>query len=133
MSIPFSEEIESFLMETGPFVKDHALFTLIRSMDEAKPCLGFTYERCDRYAGIWFPTEADAQTFRAALNSQIGWSIASKPDLLSAESDLNPFTVPVACISPVPKDIADRNDKYGGDAMVGALSACMEAGIEVRL
>ncbi len=120
-------------MEKGPFVKSHELFTLIRTMEEASPCMGVTYETCDQYAGIWFRSLTEATTFRDALNARIGWSIASKPDVMGADSDVNPFTFSVVCVSPLPKEIAERNDRYGGDAMVGALAACVEAGAEVRL
>ena len=120
-------------MERGPFIKSHPLFALIRGMpdDVCNGCLGFTYEVFDRYAGIWFKTEAQAWTFRDTMNKQIGWSIISKPDVMDKYSDLNPFTCDVACVLPLPKNIADRNEKYGGDAMKGALAACREAGIEV--
>lgn len=122
-------------MEKGPFVKDHELFTLIRSMPKElrSGCMGFTYENCDRYAGIWFETEEQAWTFRHAMNKRIGWSIISNPETMDKYDDLNPFTCDVACVSPLPKDIADRNDKYGGDALKGALAACRESGIEVRI
>lgn len=120
-------------MDKGPFVKEHPLFSLVREMEQAKGCLGFTYETGDCYAGIYFKTMEEATTFHDACNKHVGWSIISKPEWLDQYSDSNPFTKAVACVSPLPKVIADRNDKYGGDAMVGALMACVDAGVEVRL
>lgn len=123
-------------MEQGPFEKDHELFALIRSgsFDEHRQeCMGFTYETPDKYAAIWFKSVASATAFRDAMNKHMGWSIISKPDMLSSNSDLNPFTCDAVCVCPLPKDIADRNDKYGGDAMAAALDVCRQAGIEVRI
>lgn len=120
-------------MEKGPFVKDHEFFILVKLVPESKTALGFTYETWDSYAAIWFKTVKEANDFRTAVNQSVGWSIASKTDVVDKHSEANPWTIDVAYVSILPKDLADRNDKYGGDALVGALAACVEAGAEVSM
>ena len=121
-------------MQTGPYIKDHALFVIIKDLGkDIDEFMGLTYETGDSYAGIWFKTKKAAEAMRKTVNERIGWSILSKPEAYGMYDDGNPFTCDAVCVSPVPKDIADRNDKYDGDAMVGALMECIESGIEVRI
>ena len=114
-------------MEEGPFVKGHELFALIQNSG----CMGVTYETDDQYAAIWFKSMTDAAAFRKCTNERVGWSIISKPEALSAESESNPFACDAVCVCPLPKRIADRNEKYGGNAMAAALDACRQAGIQI--
>ena len=119
-------------MEKGPFTKGHDVFDIIKERcDEG--FMGVTYERNDRYTGVWFKTTQTAEAARKTINEHVGWSIMSKPGGYDKEDDDNPFTCDCFCVALVPKDVADRNDKHGGDPMVGALSECVEAGIEVRI
>lgn len=120
-------------MEKGPFTKDHLFFLLAKTLPESKTALGFTYETWDAYAVVWFRTVEEANDFRSAVNQSVGWSVASKPDVLDKNEGTNPWTMDVANVCILPKEIADRNDKYGGDALVGALAACVEAGVEIKI
>lgn len=120
-------------MEKGPFIKDHEFFLLAKTLPESKTALGFTYETWDAYAAVWFRTVKEANDFRVAVNQSVGWSIASKPDVVNKSDELNPWTIDAAYVSILPKETADRNDKHGGDALVGALAACVEAGAEIKI
>lgn len=119
-------------MEKGPYIKSHPVIQAIRDFNPAG-CKGFTYEIFDKYTTIWFNHLAEAELFRRDFNAKIGWSIVTKPEMISSDDDANPYIIDVACVCLVPKDIADRNEKYDGDAMKGALMELVESGIEVRL
>lgn len=135
-------------MEKGPYVKEHPFFQFIRvdlaQNDPETPVAGFTYETSDTYACIWLcvkeqsaPTLQQllvyAQTLRSRVNSAVGYNILSKPDERGACDQDNPFTTDAVCLAVLPRDVAERADKYGGNPMAAALAACIEAGAEVRL
>lgn len=121
-------------METGPFTKEHAIFVIVRDIGkEIDGLMGFTYENDDSYSGIWFENMEGAKIMRKTVNERIGWSILAKPEAQDEYNDGNPFTCDVVCVCVVPKDVADRNGQYDGDAMTGALMACVKLGIKVRI
>ena len=74
-----------------------------------------------------------AEQIRQHVNKLAGYSLIAKPEYTPASFDSNPYTRDAICFCLLPKSVADSNDKYQGDAMVGALMACVEAGVEVRL
>ena len=107
-------------METGPFIKEHPLFVIIRDLGKSiDGVMGFTYETQDFSSGIWFENMEGAEAMRKKVNERIGWSILSKPEVQTEDYDSNPFTRDVVCVSVVPKNAADFNEKYEGDAMTG--------------
>jgi hypothetical protein len=133
----------------GPFIKGHPiyldLYTLAKDLFEPFVGVSRVYESYDTYGGFWITygkaanTKVDAiramdaaTAIRKLMNAHVGFSIIAKPQFYEANSDSNPYTSDAVCLCLVPKRIADRNEKCDGDAMIGALAACVDAGIEIR-
>ena len=120
-------------MDKGPFVKGHYVFDIIKEICcDLKEFMGITYETGDSYSGVWFRNTEAAENIRKTVNERVGWSIISKPCDYDKYDDDNPFTCDAVCVGTVPKDISDRNDKYNGDAMIGALMECAEMGVQIK-
>lgn len=135
------------MIQAGPYVRGHSvykqLYDLAKHLFEPFHGVSTTYESDDSYGGFWatFATSAlsDAQAMSAAtvvrafINTAIGYEIVAKPVIYRASDDANPLTMDAVCFCLVPKEVADRNAKYGGDATVGAYVACIEAGVTVKI
>lgn len=135
------------MIQAGPYIRGHSVYKQL--YDLAKPLfepfhgISQTYESDDSYGGFWaaFKLSAlsDDQAMEAALavrayiNEAIGYEIVAKPVIYRSSDDANPLTMDAVCFCLVPKDVADRNAKYNGDAMVGAYAACIEAGVTVKI
>lgn len=135
--------------QEGPFVKGHFIYAEIYNKvakDLFEPFIGVSrvYEGFDTYGGFWATygskTKADAirameaaHAIRKRVNDHFGFSIVAKPEFHEAHIYLNPYTDDAIFLCLVPKSVADRNNAHNGDAMVGALAACVEAGITVNI
>lgn len=113
------------------FTKDHPIFNFIKT--HSQNLLGVTYETYDDYAVLWFRDMESALNLRKLANEYMSYDVCSKPQRSSAMDDINPFTIDVVGITLVPKDIANRNKEYDGDALIGALMECVKAGAEIHL
>ena len=122
MSTPENQE--------GPFKKGHPFFEKLKKYD-FEASLGVTYETFDIYAICWVKNMEAALDIRRIINTEYGWEILSKPKEVKKCSEDNPFIFDCVAMSVVPKHIADRNAKYGGDALIGALAGALEGGAEV--
>ena len=131
----------------GPFIRDHPVFMAVwnQTKDLFEPFVSVSrqYETGGSYGGFWATlgkdaalrrpeAEAQAEKIRTYVNKLVGYSLMAKPEYTLANADHNPYTSDAVCFCLVPKSIADRNERFGGDAMLGALVACVEAGAFVK-
>jgi hypothetical protein len=125
----------------GPFIRGHSIYSELYSVAEDLFHSSFngtstTYETNDCYGAFWVTHNLDttraielANKIRERINRYVGYSIIAKPESHEAESDSNPYNHNAVCLCLLPKHIADQSDRYGGDAMTAALSACVDSGI----
>lgn len=106
-----------------------------------KTC-GKTYEGPDKYGCFWIgqsglPTKEEemraAEAIRARMNEAAGYPAIAAPEWHSRQSDDNPFTCDAIALCLMPRAMAERAAKYGGNPMAAALANLREMGVEVRL
>ncbi len=127
-------DLKSEIYTTGPYIKDHIVFGIIKKfLEQIDEFKGTTYDNDCSYARIWFTENMKVvEDKRKIINDHFGWSILCKPVSYDKYDDDNPFMQSSIGIEVVPKDIADKSDKYNGDPMAAAFGACRESGIIVR-
>ncbi len=133
----------------GPFLRGHKIYKLVYDFckEEFGPCPGVStsYEGSDMYGGFWATLGENgtksrllsiANTVREKVNTEFGYNIIPKPDYYDSTIDSwddSPYFSPSVFLGLLPKSIAQRNDRFDGDAVVGAVMSCVEAGIVVKL